>query len=111
MKISYKRPFVQFVKKASKPLQLAIEDKVLQICTNPALGEKKLGDLKEILIFKFKFNRHEYLMAYRPEKSKEEIDIIAIGFYQIGTHENFYTELKRFMRQEPTSDKSNRGYI
>ena len=32
MKPNYKPPFVRFVKKAHKPLQLAIEDAVEEIC-------------------------------------------------------------------------------
>ncbi len=100
MKILYKRPFTQFVKKASKPLQLAIEDRVLEVCNNP-----KLGDLKGVLVFKFRFNKYEYLMAYRLENCKDAIDIISMSFYQIGSHENFYVELKRFLRQEPALEK------
>ena len=105
MKILYKRPFTQFVKKASKPLQLAIEDRVLEVCNNPKLGEQKLGDLKGVLVFKFRFNKYEYLMAYRLENCKDAIDIISMSFYQIGSHENFYVELKRFLRQEPALEK------
>ena len=104
MKINYKRPFAQFIKKANKPLQLAIEDRVSEICNNPNLGEKKLGDLKGILVFKFRFNQQEYLMAYRLGKCDRKIELISINFYQVGNHENFYIQLKRFLRQEPTFD-------
>ncbi|MBP7546662.1 MAG: type II toxin-antitoxin system RelE/ParE family toxin, partial [Corallincola sp.] len=41
----YKPPFSRFVKKAHKPLQLAIEDAVEEICENPEIGEAKVGDL------------------------------------------------------------------
>jgi len=105
MKISYKRPFTQFVKKANKPLQLAIEDRVLEICTNPYLGESKAGDLKGIFVFKFRFNQQEFLIAYRLESYLRAIEVISIHFYQIGSHENFYAELKRFIRQELVFNK------
>ncbi len=109
MKINYKRPFVQFVKKASKPLQLAIEDRVIKIFKNPNSGEQKTGDLREIWVYKFRFNKQEYLMAYRLGKCDEGIDLIWISFYQIGSHENFYSELKRFLRHEPELDKVKGG--
>ena len=38
---NYKSPFSKFVKKAHKPLQLAIEDAVEEICENPEVGELK----------------------------------------------------------------------
>lgn len=56
MKRNYKRPFVQFVKKAHKPLKLAIEDAVDVVCT-PDIGEMKTGDLSGIRVYKFRFNR------------------------------------------------------
>ena len=41
----YKRLFRNFVKKAHKPLQLAISDEVDEVCERPYDGEAKLGDL------------------------------------------------------------------
>ena len=65
MKVNYKRPFYQYVKKAHKPLQLAIEDAVEFISCNPEIGESKVGDFVGIRVYKFRFNRQEYLIAYR----------------------------------------------
>lgn len=42
MKPIYKKPFVQFVKKAHKPLRLAIEDEVEVVCADPGVGEPRL---------------------------------------------------------------------
>jgi mRNA-degrading endonuclease RelE of RelBE toxin-antitoxin system len=109
MKIDYKRPFAQFVKKVSKPLQLVIEDKVLEVCKRPDLGERKTGDLREIWVYKFRFNKQEYLMAYRLGKCNKGIDLIWISFYQIGSHENFYSGLKRFLQQEPVLEIAKGG--
>jgi hypothetical protein len=64
MRTCYKRAFAQFVKRASKPLQLAIEDKVIEVCNNPRIGQQKLGDLQGIFVYKFRFNKQKYLMAY-----------------------------------------------
>ena len=66
MQPNYKRPFSQYVKKAHKPLQLTIEDAVKDVCTNPDVVDAKTGDLAGIWVHKFRFNRQEYLVAYRP---------------------------------------------
>ncbi|CAM3794100.1 type II toxin-antitoxin system RelE/ParE family toxin [Polynucleobacter antarcticus] len=99
MQINYKRPFTHFVKKAIKPLKLAIKDNVTRISNNPNLGEPKLGDLKGIFIHKFRFDGQEYLMAYRC-RVNSKIEIIWIDFYKVGSHENFYDDLKQYLRQE-----------
>ncbi len=102
---SYKPPFKHYVKKAHRPLRLAIEDEVERVCETPEIGEPKQGDLAGIRVHKFKFNRQEYLLAYRPPTEKamndvRQIEFLVIDFYQIGSHENFYDELKRYLREE-----------
>jgi hypothetical protein len=107
MQPNYKSPFSRFVKKAHKPLQLAIEDAVELICETPEIGEAKTGDLNGIHVYKFRFNRQEYLLAYRPPtfeglsaKGVKTLEFLVIDFYQIGSHENFYDDLKRYLRSE-----------
>ena len=98
MRATYKKAFAQFVKKASKPLQLAIEMRVAEVCDNPKIGQQKLGDLKGVFVYKFRFNAQEYLMAYQFNHLSDEIKIAWIEFYQIGSHENFYSQLKKSVR-------------
>ena len=100
MRSNYKRPFAQYVKKAHKPLQLAIEDAVELVCESPEIGELKVGDLAGIRVYKFRFNRQEYLVAYRPPGKDSLLEFLIIDFYQMGSHENFYKELKQYLRQE-----------
>jgi hypothetical protein len=100
MKTNFKRPFVQFVKKSHKPLQLAIQDEVEVVCETPEIGEAKVGDLNGIRVHKFRFSRQEYLLAYRAHKKNTPLEFLAIDFYQVGVHENFYSELKKYLRQE-----------
>jgi len=105
MRVNYKRPFSQYVKKAHKPLQFAMEYAVETICDNPATGEVKVGDLIGILVYKFRFNRQEYLVAYRPpiqaqREQADQIGFLIIDFYQVGSHENFFDTLKRYLREE-----------
>jgi ParE-like toxin of type II bacterial toxin-antitoxin system len=100
MKPNFKRPFAQYVKKAHKPLQLAIEDAVELVCDSPDVGELKVGDLAGIRVYKFRFNRQEYLVAYRPPSKNLALEFLIIDFYQVGSDENFYQELKHYLRQE-----------
>ena len=100
MQANFKRPFTQYVKKAKRPLQLAIEDAVLLVCKTPGLGEFKTGDLAGIQVYKFRFNRQEYLIAYHAPATDAPLEFLFIDFYQVGSHENFYNELKKYLRQE-----------
>jgi mRNA-degrading endonuclease RelE of RelBE toxin-antitoxin system len=105
LKPNYKSPFSKFVKKAHKPLQLAIEDAVEEVCENPEAGEAKTGDLVGIRVYKFKFSRQEYLVAYRSPSLEAYrhgagVELLVIDFYQIGSHENFYGVLKQYLKSE-----------
>lgn len=99
MDILYKPSFRKFVKKQTRPLQLAIEDEIEKISNNPAIGKSKTGDLQGIQVHKFIFQRQGFLIAYRTTES----DII---FYSIGTHESFYRDLKRYLKEMDKSDYS-----
>jgi hypothetical protein len=92
MEMIYKPPFRKFVKKQTRPLQLAAEDEVERIAEDPLIGETKLGDLHGIQIHKFKFQRHSFLIAYRVAGPK-------IIFYSMGPHENVYRDLKRYLKE------------
>ena len=106
MKPNYKRPVAQYVKKAHKPLQLAIEDAVGLVCDSPEIGELKVGDLAGIRVYKFRFNRQEYLVAYCPSGQDTPLEFLIIDFYQVGSHENFYDELKLYLRQESSKGET-----
>ena len=92
MDILYKPPFKKFVKKQSRAFQLAIEDAVEGVINTPDSGESKKGDLSGFRVHKFKFQRQEYLIAYKTESN-------SMVFYMIGTHENFYRDIKQYFRE------------
>jgi hypothetical protein len=103
---NYKRPFSQFVKKQHKPFQAVIEDEVLAVCVDPSIGEEKVGDLARIFVHKFKYKKQEYLMDYVPDVSATKAEghkgpqFLLIDFYQIGSHENFYADLKAYLKAD-----------
>lgn len=96
MNRNYRKPFAQFVKKQSVPFQARIKTEVEIICDNPTLGQLKVGDLAGIRVYKFKHKRQEYLIAYIT-KANNDIEFFCIDFFKIGTHENFYSELKKYL--------------
>ncbi len=93
MNALYKLAFRKFVKKQKRAFQLAIEDEIYEVIKTPRSGEQKKGDLAGLRVHKFKFHGQEYLVAY----SIEARDVV---FYMIGTHENFYRELKSYLKEE-----------
>ncbi|MEY3391025.1 MAG: ParE-like toxin of type bacterial toxin-antitoxin system, partial [Pseudomonadota bacterium] len=40
------------------------------------------------------------LIAYTFSLENESLEVIWIDFYRIGSHENFYKELKQFLKNE-----------
>ena len=109
----YKRPFASFVKKQHKPFQAVIEDAVDVICADPAIGEAKIGDLAGIFVYKFTYKKQLYLIAdHVPDvgHAKDRIEdsalehespqFLFIDFYQMGSHENFYDDLKAYLKAD-----------
>jgi len=90
MEMAFKSPFKKFVKKQVPPFKLAIKDEVDKIYAEPTLGEEKVGDLTGYQVHKFMYHSQEFLIAY---SMGEE----AIIFWMIGTHENFYRDLKAYI--------------
>lgn len=75
---------------------------------NPHVGEAKVGDLQGIRVVKFTFQRQQYLIACRPPSAAEissagaQRESLSIDFYQLGTHENFYATLKKYLKSRGT---------
>ena len=92
MKILQMPRFKRYVKKLSRPSQQVVLDAVEEVAANPEIGALKKGDLQGLRVFKFTMNRQLTLLAY-----KSEIDSIVL--YQVGPHENFYKDLKRYLKE------------
>ncbi len=80
------------MKKQNRAFQLAIEDEVYEVLSTPQAGEEKKGDLAGLRVHKFKFHQQEYLVAYK-------IEARGIVFCMIGAHENFYREIKSYLKE------------
>ena len=88
----FKLPFRKFVKKQRRPLQLTIEDEVDKITQNPNLGIAKKSDLSGFRIHKFSYHKQAYLVSYRIQETE-------IVFFTVGPHENFYRNLKIYLKE------------
>ena len=83
--------FAGKVKKFHRNQKLALDEEIKRIFANPDIGEKKRGDLKGIYVHKFKIGTTLYLLSYRIEKSTLEL-------VTIGPHENYYRNLKSYIK-------------
>jgi hypothetical protein len=92
MKPFYKPPFKKYVKKQARPSQLSIEDEIDKIIESPELGETKKGDLREFRVHKFAIKKQKLLIAYKVFTDE-------IFFYMVGPHENFYRNLKKYIKE------------
>ena len=93
MKIYQSRSFEKRVKKFSKNDKTVLDEEVKEIIKNPFIGEEKKGDLKGIFIHKFKLKTIQYLLAYRI--IDEDMELI-----KIGPHENYYRDLKAYLKSK-----------
>lgn len=91
MKILQSKSFERKVKKFDKTQKRLLDQQIQRIITNPAIGSGKKGDLRGVLVHKFKLISTLYLLAYRVVG--EDIELIMIG-----PHENYYRDLKTYLR-------------
>ena len=75
-------------KKLHKNEKAEVDAAIREIIADPEIGEPKKGDLTGVYIHKFKVNKQEALLAY-------EWDAKLRLLLLLGSHENFYRNLKR----------------
>jgi hypothetical protein len=92
MKIIQSPTFERFVKKQPSQFKSKLDQIINEITQDPKCGQAKKGDLSDIRVYKFKENNTLYLLSYR--LIGEELQLIMLG-----THENFYRELKRYIKR------------
>jgi mRNA-degrading endonuclease RelE of RelBE toxin-antitoxin system len=84
------RRFARQYKKLNDNIVKDVDEAVGIISNTPAIGEKKKGDLAALLVYKFKSNGQLYLLGYSLDDGLRLIYLEAIG-----SHENFYRDIKR----------------
>ena len=81
--------FRKAYKKLYYKQKIEVDCAIRTIVANPEIGVAKKGDLLGTYVYKFKMSKQEVLLAY--EWTKNERVLLSLG-----THENFYRNLKRF---------------
>ena len=80
--------FARACKKLHPQQKQDVDTAVEVIVSDPLAGEAKRGDLAEVYVYKFKSQNQLVLLAY-------EFDPKTRHLILLGSHENFYRELKR----------------
>ena len=80
--------FKRVYKKLAASHQAVVDDAVRMIVANPGIGEAKRGDLAGVYVHKFYLNRQQMLLAYEWDPKTRVLLLL-------GSHENFYRDLKR----------------
>jgi mRNA-degrading endonuclease RelE of RelBE toxin-antitoxin system len=88
--VSQTRRFLRQYKKLNDKTAKDVDDAVVQVANKPATGEKKKGDLSELWVFKFRSDSQLYLLGYSIDDG-----LRLIYLESIGSHENFYRDIKR----------------
>jgi mRNA-degrading endonuclease RelE of RelBE toxin-antitoxin system len=81
--------FAKQKKKLKKNQIKDLDEAVQAIVKHPEIGERKIGDLVYIWVYKFRMVKQEHLLAYQWDSEKRIL--IALG-----VHENFYRDLKKY---------------
>jgi mRNA interferase RelE/StbE len=91
MKVYQSKSFEKKVKKMSKTEKDSLDREINKIMENLCIGEEKKGDLRGVFVHKFKLKTTQYLLAYR--KIGEDLELVMIG-----PHENYYRDLKQYLK-------------
>lgn len=80
--------FLRAYKKLHNNQKDAVDTAVADVVRAPAIGEAKKGDLSGVYVHKFDCVNQQFLLAY-------EYDSATRTLLLVGSHENFYRNLKR----------------
>ena len=82
--------FTRALKKLHPQEKRILDEVVRAIAADPQIGEMKKGDLTGARVYKYRSQMGLLLVVYRAVQNEEMIKLLAVG-----SHENFYRDLKR----------------
>ncbi len=89
-------PAAKYIKKLKdKKLKRLYQEAVDKIREDYTIGEAKTGDLSGVYGYDIYYNRTNYELAYTMEYVEDKIIVIIMA----GTRENFYEQLKQYMKK------------
>ena len=83
------RRFARQYKKLHDNIAADVDTAVEEVAADPSLGERKKGDLADLLVHKFRSQGQLYLLGYTLD---DEVKLVYLE--ALGPHENFYRDLK-----------------
>ena len=84
------RQFAKAVRKLHSNQKSDLDKAVQLLIADPMIGDSKAGDLEGVRVHKFKIVNQLNLLAYSYEDK-----ILTLTLLAIGSHENFYRDLKQ----------------
>lgn len=84
------RRFARAYKKLHDNVAADVDAATEVVAADPAIGERKKGDLADLLVYKFHSQNQLYLLGYTID---DEVRLVYLE--AVGPHENFYRDLKR----------------
>ena len=90
VKIQQKSGFRRAYKKLHANQRADVDCAIRSIMSDPGIGEMKVGDLAGVQVYKFKMTAQLSLLAYIYEE-----ECITLTLLSLGSHENFYRNMKR----------------
>ena len=88
-------PAAKYLKKLKdNKLKRLYQEAIDRIREDHAIGEAKQGDLSGIYCYDIFYNKTNYELAYSVEYVEDKMIVVIMA----GTRENFYEELKRYMK-------------
>lgn len=89
-------PAAKFIKKLrDKKLKNLYQEAIDNIRKDYTVGEVKTGDLSGVYGYDIYYNKTNYELAYTVEYSEDVVVVIIMA----GTRENFYDQLKQYMKK------------
>jgi len=88
IQVTQSSAFARGYKKLHQRQKQDVDAAVNVVIADPLAGEQKRGDLEGVYVYKFKSQTQLMLLAY-------EFDPKTRHLLLLGSHENFYRELKR----------------
>ena len=84
------RRFARAYKKLHANIAADVDDAVATVVADPAIGERKKGDLAALRVYQFRALGQLYLLGYTVDEG-----VRLIYLEEVGPHETFYRDLKR----------------
>ena len=90
-------PAAKFIKKLKdKKLKMLYQEAIDRIREDHTVGEAKTEDLSGVYGYDIYYNKTNYELAYTVEYVEDKIIIVIMA----GTRENFYQQLKLYMKNK-----------